>query len=87
MTRATFDREIEKLITVGQARGFLTSDEIHTSLARETSTPEAMDGVMLRIHERGIDIIESSEIDDYKKKLLKRKRREEIGRASCRERV
>jgi RNA polymerase primary sigma factor len=78
MTRATFDREIEKLITLGQARGYLTSDEIQSGLVRDTSTPEALEGVMARLHERGIDIIEPGEVDDYKKKLLKRKRREEL---------
>src|SRR5690349_13615432 len=78
MTRASFDREIEKLLSLGQTRGFVTYEEIHSSLPREISNPEAIDGVMHRIHEKGIEIIEPSQVDDYKRKLLKRKRREEM---------
>jgi RNA polymerase primary sigma factor len=78
MARATVDREIEKLISLGQHRGFVTSEEIHSSFPRDNSTPETMEGIMSRIQERGIDIIEAAEVDDYKRKLLKKKRREEL---------
>jgi RNA polymerase primary sigma factor len=59
------DPKLKKLIDLGKERGFLTEDEISQGLPRQLASPEEIDGVMSMLGELDIEVVESSDSDDF----------------------
>ena len=62
---------IKKLLARGKDRGYVTYDEINSALPPEQVSSEQIEDTMAELSEMGVNVIDG----------------EEIGRASCRERV
>ena len=55
------NKELEKLITLGKEKKFLTYDEVNKALPDDIATPEEIDEVMMMFDAMDIDVVESEE--------------------------
>jgi len=56
--------ELKELISRGQQKGFLTYEEMNNLLPDEVVTPEYIDEVLLALDQKGIDLIDESELEE-----------------------
>jgi len=56
--------EIKELVARGQQKGFLTYEEMNNLLPDETVSPEYIDEVLLLLDQKGIDLIDESELQE-----------------------
>ncbi|MFH1732934.1 MAG: RNA polymerase sigma factor RpoD [Planctomycetota bacterium] len=60
--------KLKALIEKGQAKGFLTYEELNDALPDDTVAPEKIDQVLMKLDELGIDIIDEAEAEKHSKK-------------------
>ena len=53
------ERKKRELITLGRAKGFLTSDEVTAHMPESVASPEQMDDWLSALADEGIEIVES----------------------------
>ena len=51
-----FDESLQRLVTEGQARGFLTFDQVNAYLPDEAVNPEKLDSLLMTLEELGLEI-------------------------------
>jgi len=54
---------VKALVSKGQAKGFLTYEELNDALPDDTVSPEKIDQMLMRLDEHGIDIIDEAEAE------------------------
>ncbi|MCD6281843.1 MAG: RNA polymerase sigma factor RpoD [Deltaproteobacteria bacterium] len=59
--KKTYSKEIQKLITMGKSKGYLTYDEINNALPDDITSPDDLEDVMDLFSEKDIQLIESEE--------------------------
>jgi len=57
------DKVLAQLVEVGKERGFLTYEELNDLLPDETSSPEKIDEILMKLDEAGIELIDQSETE------------------------
>ena len=60
----------EDIIEIGKRRGKLTYDEINEAIPSEYSSPEELEELMELLHEMGIDVVDSEELDTSEEEAL-----------------
>jgi RNA polymerase primary sigma factor len=58
---------LRELIKLAREQGYLTYDDLHEALPETVTKPEQVEGVLVFLRNFEIDVIESSEVDRYKK--------------------
>jgi len=58
---------LRELIKLAREQGYLTYDDLHEALPETVTKPEQVEGVLIFLRNFEIDVIESSEVDRYKK--------------------
>jgi RNA polymerase primary sigma factor len=56
--------ELQQLVGRGQQKGFLTYEEMNSLLPDDAVTPEYIDEILLALDQKGIDIIDESELEE-----------------------
>jgi len=74
---ASLPPKLRVLIQKGQAKGFLTYEELNDALPDDTVAPEKIDQVLMKLDELGIDIIDEAEAEKHSKKAAAREEPEE----------
>jgi len=59
--------EVKELISRGQQKGFLTYEEMNNLLPDDAVSPEYIDEVLLTLDQKGIDLIDESELEEKAK--------------------
>ena len=70
------DAAVRKMIKLAKKRGYVTYENLNAVLPSEEVTSEQIEDILSMLNEMGINVVEQEEAET-----------EEIGRASCRERV
>ncbi len=70
-TTGKFDREernekIKGLLKLAQEQGYLTYDDINDALPENVTSPEKLDGILIRLRGMDVEVIEASEVDRFK---------------------
>jgi RNA polymerase primary sigma factor len=60
----------EDIIEIGKRRGKLTYDEINEAIPSEYSSPEELEELMELLHEMGIDVVDSEELDTSEEEAM-----------------
>jgi len=55
---ASVDADLQKLVEIGLAQGYLTFDQVNAYLPDEAVDPEKIDSLLVALEERGIDIVD-----------------------------
>ncbi len=63
---AEIQEKIRELIRLAKEQGYLTFDDINETLPEGLIDPERVDEIMNRLRSMGFDIIDASEVDNYK---------------------
>ena len=53
--------EIEQLISLGKAKGFLTFDEVNDALPPDVLTPSEIDDILMMLEHLGVDVLDKKE--------------------------
>ena len=56
--------EVQELIARGQQKGFLTYEEMNSLLPDDAVSPEYIDEILLTLDQKGIDLIDESELEE-----------------------
>ncbi len=56
--------EVQELIARGQQKGFLTYEEMNSLLPDDAVSPEYIDEILLMLDQKGIDLIDESELEE-----------------------
>jgi len=57
------DQGVQLLIKLGKDRGFLTYEEMNDILPDDTTSPDKIDDILMKLDELGIDLIDESEVE------------------------
>jgi RNA polymerase primary sigma factor len=57
------EARLQKLIELGKERGFLTTEEVSKSFAKQTGTPEAIEDVMTMLGQMDIEVVEQADTE------------------------
>ena len=69
--------DLKNLVERGQHKGFLTYEELNDFLPDEVVSPEYIDAILLMLDEKGIELIDESELEDSEgTKAIKEKEKE-----------
>lgn len=61
--QAKAEARLEKLIELGKERGFLTTEEVSKSFAKQAGTPEAIEDVMTMLGQLDIEVVEQADTE------------------------
>ena len=62
------DPQLRQLIEKGQAKGYLTYEELNDALPDDSVSPERIDQILMTLDELGIEIIDEAEVEDRARK-------------------
>ena len=74
MNREERNEKIKELIKIAKDQGFLTYDNINETLPESVISPDEFEGILILLRGMDIEVIESSEADDFKQKIEQEER-------------
>ncbi|MEY4613131.1 hypothetical protein EBX93_12695 [bacterium] len=60
---STVQETLKNLIEIGEAKGFVTFQQVFNAVTKEKSDPERLDKLLTLLEEHGIEIIDNEEDD------------------------
>ena len=60
---STVQETLKNLIEIGEAKGFVTFQQVFNAVTKEKSDPERLDKLLTLLEDHGIEIIDNEEDD------------------------
>ncbi len=57
------DKVVTQLVEISKERGYLTYEELNDALPDDTSSPEKIDEILMRLDQLGIDLVDEAEVE------------------------
>ena len=80
LSRQERNEKLKELLKLAEAQGYLTFDDINETLPDDVIKPEELESYLVMLRGMDVEIIESSEVDRYRKKQTAEKRSAKEGK-------